>query len=123
MRRPIRWMSRGAAIVTSILVRWPWNRRHTLRSVLQIVHMATVSFRVSEEMKQRMDEHEEINWSAILRRRVAEELDELATRNLAHAVATSERLSQTVDEAAVRETNSADVIRAFRERRYGEESG
>ena len=123
MRHPIRWISRRVTIATAILVHWPWNRRHTLRTVLQILHMATVSFRVSEEMKQRMDEHEEINWSAILRRRVAEELDDLATRNLAHAVATSERLSQTVDEAAVRETNSAELIRAFRDRRYGEQSG
>lgn len=84
--------------------------------------MATVSFRVPDDVKAKMEEHDEINWSALLRRYIEEEIDDLDDRNVAHAVATSERLSQEIDEAEVAETNTADVIREFRDRRYGSES-
>lgn len=81
--------------------------------------MATVSFRVPEEMKQQLEEHEEINWSAVLRQHLADELEALETKNIAHAVATSERLSQTIDKDAVSGQNTAQVIREFRDARYG----
>lgn len=81
--------------------------------------MATVSFRVPEEVKAKMEAHEEVNWSAVLRRQIEAELADLEHRNLAHAVATSERLSQAIDEDAVAEENAADVIREFRDTRYG----
>lgn len=84
--------------------------------------MATVSFRVPDELKEAMAEHDEINWSAVLRRHLEEELSELSDRNLAHAVATSERLSGSIDAEAVATENSAEIIRSFRDRRYGEES-
>lgn len=84
--------------------------------------MATVSFRVPEEIKAKMDEYEEINWSAVLRRHIEAEISELESRSLAHAVATSERLSQQIDEDEVAGTNTAEVIRAFRDERYGWES-
>lgn len=81
--------------------------------------MATVSFRVPDEMKQQLEEHEEINWSAVLRQHLADELEALETKNIAHAVATSERLSQTIDKDAVSGQNTAQVIREFRDARYG----
>lgn len=84
--------------------------------------MATVSLRVPDDLKERMEEYDEINWSAVLRRHLEEELAELEHRNLAHAVATSERLSQHIDEDEVADRNSADVIREFRESRYAGES-
>jgi predicted DNA-binding protein len=81
--------------------------------------MATVSFRVPEEIKRQMDEHDEINWSAVLRESIEGELSDLESRNVAHAVATSERLSGQIDEDDVADENSAGVIREFRDSRYG----
>lgn len=83
--------------------------------------MGTVSFRVPDEVKERMEEHTEVNWSAVLRGYIEEELQELEARDLAHAVATSERLSGEIDPERVASTNSAETVREFRERRYGEE--
>lgn len=82
--------------------------------------MRTVSFRVPDEIKQRMEEHDRVNWSAVLREHIEEELHELESRNMAHAVATSERLSSTIDAEEVAETNTAETIREFRDTRYGE---
>lgn len=84
--------------------------------------MATVSFRVPEEIKEKMEAHGEINWSAVLRQQIEEEIAKLEHRNVAHAVATSERLSQQIDEDDAFDENTADVIREFRETRYGGES-
>ena len=81
--------------------------------------MSTVSVRVPDELKQRMEEHDEINWSAIIRNHIEEELAEMESRNIARAVATSERLSQEIDADEVREKNTAAIIRRFRDTRYG----
>lgn len=83
--------------------------------------MATVSLRVPDELKERMDEYNAVNWSAVLRREIESELAELDARNIARAVATSERLSQELDDEDVEDENVADVIREFRETRFGGE--
>lgn len=83
--------------------------------------MGSVSFRVPDEVKEQMEEHDEINWSAVLRDHIEEELDGLKSRNMAHAVATSERLSSTIDADEVAATNTAETIREFRDTRYGED--
>lgn len=82
--------------------------------------MATVSLRVPDALKEKMDEHTEINWSAIIRAHIREEVERLESRNVGHAVAVSERLSKDIDEAAVAKTNTAETIRDWRERRQGE---
>lgn len=81
--------------------------------------MATVSFRVPDDLKARMDEHPEVNWSAVLRAEIAEVLDRMDERNLARAVLTSEQLHNSVDEADAREADAAGVVREWRDRRYG----
>ncbi|MFC7059116.1 hypothetical protein [Halovenus salina] len=83
--------------------------------------MGTVSFRIPDDVKARMEEHDEINWSAVLRDHIEEELHSLESRNIAHAVATSERLSSGIDADEVATTNTAEQIRAFRDTRYSEE--
>jgi hypothetical protein len=83
--------------------------------------MGSVSFRVPDEVKARMEEHDEVNWSAVLRDHIKEELQSLESRNIAHAVATSERLSSAIDADKVATTNTAETIREFRDTRYGEE--
>ncbi len=81
--------------------------------------MARVSFPVPDDVKERMEAHDEVNWSAILRERIREELSTLETRNMVHVDATSERLSRTIDPAEVTATNTAETIRTFRDTRYG----
>jgi predicted DNA-binding protein len=81
--------------------------------------MGSVSFRVSDEVKERMEAHDEVNWSAVLREHIEEELRNLESRNVAHAVATSERLSGAIDPDEVAAANTAETIRAFRDARYG----
>jgi hypothetical protein len=68
-----------------------------------------------------MEEHDEVNWSAVLRDHIEGELESLESRNIAHAVATSERLSSAIDADEVATTNTADTIREFRDTRYGAE--
>ena len=82
--------------------------------------MGSVSFRVPDEVKARMEEHDEVNWSAVLRDHIKEELQSLESRNIAHAVATSERLSSAIDADKVASTNTAEQIREFRDIRYSE---
>jgi predicted DNA-binding protein len=84
--------------------------------------MATVSVRVPDEVKERMEAHGEINWSAVVRSHIEAELDRLESRSLAHAVSTSERLSRDIDPEDVSEANTADTIRKYRDERYGENS-
>ena len=83
--------------------------------------MGTVSFRVPDEVKAQMEEHDEVNWSAVLRDHIEEELHSLESRNTAHAVATSERLSGAIDADEVAATNTAETVREFRDTRYGAE--
>ncbi|PSP77329.1 hypothetical protein BRC81_10140 [Halobacteriales archaeon QS_1_68_20] len=81
--------------------------------------MSTVSFRVPDELRERMEEHDEVNWSEVLREHLRRELDELEGRDVARAVAASERLSDAIDPGEVADRNSADLIREWRGRRYG----
>jgi hypothetical protein len=87
--------------------------------------MATVSIRVPDELKSRMEAHDEVNWSAVLRRHLEDELTDLDAKDVAHAVATSDRLSNAVAEDAdttLADEDVTDVIREFRDSRYGGES-
>lgn len=52
--------------------------------------MATISFYISDKLKEKMDEHGEISWSAVLRSNIENKLDRSGSRNIAHAVATSD---------------------------------
>lgn len=80
--------------------------------------MTTVSLRVPDDLKKKMDEHGEINWSAILRSNIEEEIERLEARNIGHAVATSERLSNEIDQEDVQTENTAETIREWRDKRY-----
>lgn len=81
--------------------------------------MPTVSIRVDEDLKRRMDRHREINWSAELRQHIDSVLTEKNERDLARAVLISERLSHAVDPEEVQDHDSTEMIREWRESRYG----
>lgn len=84
--------------------------------------MTTVSLRVPDDLKEKMDEHGEINWSAVIRANIEEEIERLESRSIGHAVATSERLSNEIDEEEVKDKNTAETIRKWRNNRYGANS-
>ena len=84
--------------------------------------MATVSFRVSDELREKMDEYDEIDWSAVLKSSIEDELDRLGSRNIAHAVATSERLSGEITDTDVAGQNTVETVRECRETRHGARS-
>jgi predicted DNA-binding protein len=84
--------------------------------------MAIVSLRVPNELKEKMDEHSEINWSAVIRANLEEELEQLESRRIGHAVAVSERLSNEINEENVKDENTAETVREWRENRYGANS-
>lgn len=79
--------------------------------------MPTFSFRIDEDRYEQMQDHSDVNWSQVLRDLLAEELASRDGRNLAAAIATSERLSAVIDEDEVAEHDSADIIREYREHR------
>jgi len=68
-----------------------------------------------------MDDHDAINWSAMIRSNIEDELTRLESRNIGHAVAVSERLSNAVDDPSVAEQNTAEIVREWRDKRYGAE--
>lgn len=84
--------------------------------------MATVSLRVPDDLKRKMDEYDEINWSAVIRANIEEEIGRLESRSIGHAVATSERLSNEIAEEEVTDENTAETIREWRDKRYGANS-
>lgn len=75
--------------------------------------MPTVSVRVDEETKRRMDELN-VNWSAVLREHIDERLEESDNRDLAQAVLLTERTRRSVDD-----WDSTDEIRRWRDERGG----
>jgi hypothetical protein len=83
--------------------------------------MASIDFRVPDEVKARIEEHDEINWSTVLRDHIGVELQTLESRNIAHTVATSERLSSVTDTDEVAKLNTAERTREFRDTRYSKE--
>lgn len=63
---------------------------------MHVYCMPTVGLRVPDDLKEKMDEYDEINWSAVIRANLEEEIQQLESRSIGHAVATSERLSAAI---------------------------
>lgn len=74
--------------------------------------MSSVSVRIPEELKKRMEELPWINWSEILRQTIYDTVEEQSKRNLANAVLLNERIRKT----APKGWDSTDIIRESRRR-------
>ena len=74
--------------------------------------MTTVSVRVSEELKKRMDELSWVNWSEILREAILHALEREEGKRLAEAVMIAERLRKD----APKGWNTTEFIREDRMR-------
>lgn len=77
--------------------------------------MSTVSARISKELKKRMEELNHVNWSEVVREAIREKIKAEQEQNLAKAVLLNERVRKKAPEG----WNSEEVIRKWREQRYG----
>jgi predicted DNA-binding protein len=73
--------------------------------------MSTISFRISNELKEKMKNIDHINWSEILRKAIEQAIENEAKKNLALAVLLNERFILTPDEG----WKSTEEIRRWRE--------
>jgi len=82
------------------------------------IKMAIISVRVNDEIKKRMDKLKHINWSEVIRRAIIEVLKEEEGRNIARAVLLNEKIRKK----APKGWSSVEVIRYWREHRFGKTS-
>jgi hypothetical protein len=91
--------------------------------------MPTISVRVDEDTKERMDGIEAVNWSAVLRGRIEDVLTEheasATDHDLARAVLLTERIYKSVspEDINANEWDSAEFIRRDRERTFSQRRG
>lgn len=78
--------------------------------------MAVVSVRINDELKKRMEKFPYINWSEIIRQELAKIVEKLESRNIAEALLINEKVKKRSN------INSTEIIRAWRDSRYGKNS-
>ena len=77
--------------------------------------MAIVTVRVDEETKKRMERLRHINWSEVLREAITQRINREQGRHLAKAVLLNDQLRRK----APKGWDSVEVIRYWRDHRYG----
>lgn len=77
--------------------------------------MSVVTVRVDEETRHKMRRMRHVNWSSVLREAIDKKINEESNRDLAKAVLATDK----VRKKAPPNWNSVDVIRYWREHRYG----
>jgi len=78
--------------------------------------MAVVSVRINDKLKKRMEKFPYINWSEIIRQELVKIVERLESRNIAEALLINEKVKKRSN------INSTEIIRAWRDSRYGENS-
>ena len=78
----------------------------------------TISLRIDKQLHQQMKVHEEINWSAAIRKSISEQIDNLETINLQRAME-SKKIMDRLRKARAFDNgkSSTAVIREWREKR------
>ncbi len=77
--------------------------------------MSIITVRVDDETKKKMSQMHHVNWSSVLREAIDKKIREESNRDLARAVI----LTDKVRKKAPSGWNSTEVIRYWREHRYG----
>jgi len=77
--------------------------------------MSIVTVRVDNETKKKMIRMRHVNWSSVLRDAIDEKLAEESNRDLARAILTTDKLRKKAPPG----WDTVEVIRSWRERRYG----
>ncbi|MEM2922609.1 MAG: hypothetical protein QXF26_09885 [Candidatus Bathyarchaeia archaeon] len=79
--------------------------------------MAVITIRVDEKTKEMMSRIE-VNWSEVIRDAIKRRIKEERTKNLAKAILINERLMKR----SRGELKAEEIIRRFRDERYGKSS-
>lgn len=77
--------------------------------------MSTISIRIDNELKKKMELYKHINWSEIIRQTIIKTIQNEQETNRAKAVLLNEKVRKKPSE----KVDSAKIIRQFREQRYG----
>jgi hypothetical protein len=90
-------------------------------NVLQILRedMAdvTISLRIDKKLHQRMKQHDELNWSAVLRRSIAEELDHIEHFDRKRAQDAVKAAKDIRESDGYHGKSGAEIIREWRDKR------
>ena len=79
---------------------------------------ATISLRVSKDIRNKMREHDEVNWSSVLRKAIAENLENRERVNLERRRKACEEMNKLVKTKAFdRGKDSVLIIREWRNKR------
>jgi len=74
-----------------------------------------ISVRIDADLKKSMESLKHINWSEILRQAILKTIQNEKERDMARAVLLNDKIRKKAPEGF----NSTDIIRDFRENRYG----
>lgn len=80
--------------------------------------MSIITVRVDEETKKKMSQMQHVNWSGVLREAIDRKLAQESGRNFAKAVLTTDKVRKKAPSG----WNSVEVIRFWREHRYGKKT-
>ena len=75
--------------------------------------MTTISVRIDNDLKKKMDSHPDINWSGVIRAAIHEKTDQNKDRDLVQAIIITERLRRKSKSG----WDSTKVIREWRQKR------
>ncbi len=81
--------------------------------------MGAISVRIDEKMKKTMESMKHINWSEILRQAITRTIQNEYEHDMARAVLLNDKIKKKAPDGF----NSVDIIRRFREERFGEKKG
>ncbi len=73
--------------------------------------MVNISVRVDDDMKKKMENLKQVNWSEIIREAIKKRIDQESQKNLAKAVLYNEQIRKV----APKDYDSTEVIRKWRE--------
>ena len=79
--------------------------------------MAVISVRIDDELKKKMERFPYVNWSEIVRRELEKIVERLEGRSLAEALLLNERIKKRFA------GDTTELIRGWRDSRYGEGGG
>jgi Arc/MetJ-type ribon-helix-helix transcriptional regulator len=80
------------------------------------MQMGMISVRIDEKLKKSMESLKHINWSEILRQAITRTIQNEQEHDMAKAVLLNDKIRKKAPE----NFNSVDIIRRFREERFGE---
>ncbi len=77
--------------------------------------MSTISVRIDNELKKKMESYKHINWSEVIRQSIVKAIENEQEVNRAKAIL----LNEKVRKKSSKNSDSTKIIRQFREQRYG----